>query len=103
MRNALAVFIPMAWQILLIRYVAKEHRTEPATRIFTEVQLKILHKFAHRPPPKNKATIYDAMMAVASLGGHIKNNGMPGWMVLGRGYEKLLSYQQVWKTATSNQ
>jgi hypothetical protein len=30
------------------------------------------------------------MLAIAALGGHIKNNGDPGWLVLGRGYEDLL-------------
>jgi hypothetical protein len=36
------------------------------------------------------ATIREAMLAIAALGGHIKNNGDPGWAVLGRGYEDLL-------------
>ena len=35
-------------------------------------------------------------MAIAALGGHIKNNGEPGWQVLGRGYEKLLVLEQGW-------
>jgi hypothetical protein len=30
------------------------------------------------------------MLAIAAESGHIKNNGDPGWQVLGRGYEKLL-------------
>jgi len=33
------------------------------------------------------------MLAVAAEGGHIKNNGDPGWLVLGRGYEKLLDME----------
>jgi len=37
-----------------------------------------------------KPTIREAMLAIAAEGGHIKNNGDPGWLVLGRGYEKLL-------------
>jgi hypothetical protein len=35
-------------------------------------------------------SINQAMLAIAKLGGHIKNNGEPGWAVLGRGYEDLL-------------
>ena len=31
------------------------------------------------------------MLGVAGLGGHIKNNGDPGWIVLGRGLDKLLT------------
>ena len=30
------------------------------------------------------------MLAIARLGGHIKNNGEPGWIVLGRGFQDLL-------------
>jgi hypothetical protein len=30
------------------------------------------------------------MLAIAALGGHIKNNGDPGWLVLGRGLHDLL-------------
>src|SRR5271156_4420299 len=28
--------------------------------------------------------------ALAALGGHLRSNGEPGWIVLGRAYEKLL-------------
>jgi hypothetical protein len=34
------------------------------------------------------ASIHDARLAVARFGGHIKNNGSPGWIGLGRGYEE---------------
>jgi hypothetical protein len=33
------------------------------------------------------------MLAVAALGGHIVNNGSPGWIVLGRGYDDLLTLE----------
>jgi hypothetical protein len=39
------------------------------------------------------------MLAIAALGGHIKNNGDPGWLVLGRGYEKLLVLERGWLAA----
>jgi hypothetical protein len=34
------------------------------------------------------------MLAIARLGGHLKRNGEPGWLVLGRGYLKLLDLAQ---------
>ena len=34
------------------------------------------------------------MLAIAQLGGHIKNNGDPGWIVLGRGYDRLLMLEE---------
>jgi hypothetical protein len=43
---------------------------------------------------KTRRRIRQAMLAVAQLGGHIKNNGDPGWLVLGRGYEELLVLEE---------
>jgi hypothetical protein len=44
-------------------------------------------------------SLREALLAVAALGGHIKNNGEPGWIVLGRGFETLLTLEQGWKAA----
>jgi hypothetical protein len=35
-------------------------------------------------------TARDIMQAIALLGGHIRQNGEPGWIVLWRGYETVL-------------
>jgi hypothetical protein len=37
------------------------------------------------------------MLAVASLGGHLKSNGDPGWIVLGRGLHDLLLLELGWR------
>lgn len=56
-------------------------------------RLKVLqhHK---RTSLRPGATIREAMLAVAALGGHIENSGDPGWIVLGRGFEDLLLLEQ---------
>ena len=41
-------------------------------------------------------TVHDAPWAIAALGGHMKTNGEPGWLVLHRGMNKLLAYEQGW-------
>ena len=41
--------------------------------------------------------IFDAMLAVAALGGHLKRNGDPGWLVLGRGMHDLLVMELGWR------
>jgi hypothetical protein len=43
-------------------------------------------------------TVSDAMYAIAAMGGHIKNNGPPGWQVLARGYLNLIRYAEVLQT-----
>jgi len=37
-----------------------------------------------------KRDTHDALLALARLGGHIRNNGDPGWLTLGCGFEELL-------------
>jgi hypothetical protein len=86
--NALAVFAVIAWRLLLIRALARTDPNGRATTTFNEVQLAILkhHLNLRKPLATNK----DALLALARLGGHIKNNGDPGWLTLGRGFEELL-------------
>jgi hypothetical protein len=94
--NALAVFVPIAWRLLLLRTLARDAAETPATKILSRVQLRCLD-FAlgklRRPRLGANPTARDAMLGVAGLGGHIKNNGDPGWIVLGRGFEKLLTIE----------
>jgi len=42
-------------------------------------------------------TVKDAMLAVAGLGGHLRRNGDPGWLVLGRGMHDLLLLELGWR------
>lgn len=94
--NALAVFIPVAWRLLLLRTMARDQPQQPASRALTPTQLHCLdfalRKLGRPHLPKRPST-RDAMLGVAGLGGHISNNGDPGWIVLGRGYEKLLTIE----------
>jgi hypothetical protein len=55
----------------------------------TSKQLEVLRAIAKKPLP-SRPSACDAMLAVAALAGHIKNNGDPGWLVLGRGMHLLL-------------
>ncbi len=42
-------------------------------------------------------------LALAALGGHLRSNGPPGWIVLGRAYEKLLILERSWLAAIAAQ
>lgn len=86
--NALAVFAVIAWRLLLIRALARQDPNSRATSAFSEAQLAILQH--HLNLSKPLVTTNDALLALARLGGHIRNNGDPGWLTLGRGFEELL-------------
>jgi transposase-like protein/DDE family transposase len=101
--NALAVFAVVAWRLLLLRHVARTSPDAPATAALTSQQVRVLSQLAAMTgpnvpkvdlPPNPSAA--DALRAVAQLGGHIKNNGPPGWQVLGRGYDSLLLVELGW-------
>jgi hypothetical protein len=94
--NALAIFAPVAWRLLLLRHLARTDRRAPATAALTSRQLEVLRAVARSPLPK-RATARDAMLAIAALGGHLKSNGDPGWLVLGRGMHDLLLLELGWR------
>jgi hypothetical protein len=91
--NALAVMLPIAVGLLALRHVARTRPDARASDVLTPLQLKIIRAYEHTSKLPLK-TAADAMLAVARLGGHIKNNGDPGWIVLGRGYEELLALEE---------
>jgi hypothetical protein len=94
--NALAVLVPVAWRLLLLRHLSRDDATRPATDALTPAQVQVLKATAKKPLPETP-TVRDALLAVAALGGHIKNNGEPGWQVLGRGYRDLLILELGWQ------
>lgn len=94
--NALAILAPIAWRLLLLRHLARQKARSPATSALTPKQLEVLRAVAKKPLPA-RASARDAMLAVATLGGHQKSNGDPGWLVLGRGMHDLLLLELGWR------
>lgn len=98
--NALAVLAPVAWRLLLLRTLSRDTSDAPATEALTETQVKILVGLVKRGKLKahlsRQPTVREAMLAIAALGGHIKHNGPPGWIVLERGFDKLLNAEVGW-------
>ena len=92
--RALAIYISVAWLLLRIRYLAGECSAEtPALTVFNEIQLEILRIKTPKSLPANP-TLRQALLALAALGGHIRRNGEPGWLVLGRGLHDLILMEQ---------
>ncbi len=88
----LAMSLPIACELLWLRSRARHDPDAPATEVVTTQQLKILRLLGSRNVP-SKATARDALWAIAGLGGHLKRNGEPGWLVLYRGMQTLLNYE----------
>jgi hypothetical protein len=106
LQRLLALSIPIAWQLLRIRYLARQPTALPAERVLDDRHLRLLRALLIQencdfrlPEP---ATASDVFLGIAALGGHIRQNGDPGWMVLGRGMEELLAAARGW-TAAGNE
>lgn len=97
--NLLAITMPIAWRLLLLRSFSRvappdAAATEalPATQVAALIAMR-------KGALCDKPTVREAMLAIAAIGGHIKNNGDPGWQVLWRGYRDLLLFEEGWSAA----
>ena len=99
--RALAIFVPMAWHLLVLRHLGRAPRPLPANRLLEPSRQLLLRKLLakRRYDLPAHPSIRDAMLGIAALGGHISNNGDPGWLVLGRGFARLVEAEQGWRLA----
>jgi len=87
----LAVFIPIAWWLLMLRTLERIAPNRPATAMLSPLHLRCLRlalKKIKVELPDNPS-IRELLRGLARLGGHIKYNGAPGWLVVLRGLGKL--------------
>jgi hypothetical protein len=73
--KVLALFVPIAYRLLLLRGLERIDSNVKATQVFSKIDLELLARAPansrHTPP----RTIADALLHLARLGGHIRNNG----------------------------
>jgi hypothetical protein len=95
--NALALFLPIAWQMLLLRAVSRATPNAPAETVLTSIQIEVLRHYEPEKLPRRGVTAHHALMAVAGLGGHLKRNGPPGWRTLSYGMQELVAMTDAWE------
>ncbi len=103
--NMLAFCLVVAYVLLLMRTLAREDTRKPAADVLTQEQLACLRLLS----PKGLAkapTVREALLRIAALGGHLKNNGEPGWRTISRGWTELLRAENIYlliQSGTSDQ
>lgn len=101
--NILCLFIPIAWKLFQLKSLCQSNPDQPAETVVDEESVEILRQLRcirTKGPP----TVTEVFAAIARLGGHRPQNGPPGWLVLTRGYQKLLMLKHgafLYKTLTS--
>jgi hypothetical protein len=99
--NALGIFIPIAWSLLNMRTISREKAStsRPAHDVLNPIQLQILC-LESKGRMTTTASLREAVLWMAKLlGGLQPGNGDPGWHVLGRAFEKLLTLEAGWRLA----
>jgi hypothetical protein len=98
--NMLAFVVVVAYALLLVRTLTNAGDGADASTVLSDGQLKILRACTARSLPEHMSA-REALLAVAELGGHLKNNGDPGWRVLSRGWRKLIDYERGYNIAAA--
>jgi hypothetical protein len=95
LRVALALFLPIAWRLMVLRRWGRLSIPPPASMLFTVDQLELLRLISKRVKLPDSPDLTEAMYAIAGLAGHLRRNGPPGWQLLGAGYQEFLRAEQV--------
>jgi hypothetical protein len=90
---AFALLAPIATRLLVLRWLARDDPQRPADDVLSADEIACLRiiERRHRRTLPEKPTVHDAMLAIAKIGGFLTRNKVPGWQVLGRGFEEFLS------------
>lgn len=94
----LAFCYPIACELLRLRSRARDTRTLASETLRPSLLACLrAHPKARKLSPN--PTCAEAMAVIAGLGGHIKQNGPPGWQTSGAGMIELLSFERGWLAA----
>ena len=92
LKRAVAIYLVIAWRVMLMTLLGREVPDLPAEVLFTDVEIKVLTAFANsrrdlRPPER----LGDAVHLVARMGGYQgrKKDPPPGHQVIWIGYSQL--------------
>lgn len=99
LRKMIAVLVPAAWKLMALRTLSRDDRATPAGVVMDEVELAVLRNHPVGKALSQQPTVAEVCRAVAQLGGHLKQNGRPGWAVLHRGLQVLLGLTAGWRLA----
>lgn len=88
--NMTALFSPIAVTLLGLRDAARHTPDRPARDVLEDDVVTVLARVA-RVPVTHALTAAEAMNHIAKLGGHQKSNGQPGWAIMARGFQEILT------------
>jgi hypothetical protein len=98
----LALFIPIAYRLLLLRGIERQRPNASPGTAFSALELRIMRSHDSTREMPAMRTLADAMLYLARMGGHLKSNGPPGWQTLARGYQRLSALCAGWEASAGH-
>ena len=93
MLRMLALLLPAAWRLLVLRTLAVEDPNAKWDVILTPLEFRLLagrlRQLKHKLRLTTGATVAECQLGIAALGGHLQRNGAPGWQTLHAGWREL--------------
>lgn len=94
----LLLMLPVATRLVQLRQIARDEPDRDASEIVPEAVIEVL-RASGRSKLSPSPTAREVLYAIAALGGHLKHNGPPGWLVLWRGMRDLHERLTGWRAA----
>jgi hypothetical protein len=97
----LAIYLPIAVQLLRARWYDRYRPNDPASRLLDPDELDALRAllWTSRKTLSPNPTVTEVVKVIARLGGHLPSNGPPGWIILERGFTKLNDFADGFRAA----
>jgi hypothetical protein len=92
LKRALAIYLVIAWRVMLMTLLGRESLELPPQVLFSDIELEVLEAFANsRRDLQPPSTVQDAVYLVAVMGGYMarKKDPPPGHQVIWTGYSQL--------------
>lgn len=89
-----SLLVPAAWRLLRLRSLSTQAPEALWRGVLTPLEFRLLQKAVPKARLTAKATVSQCLAAIAKLGGHLPNNGRPGWQTLHAGWRVLQDYVQ---------
>lgn len=103
----LSVMSVVAWRLFSITLIARTNPSLPSSDLLSPQEIKVLEAKATRKGqlPKPVATIAEAVILIARLGGYLarRSDPPPGTLVLWRGWKRLISMTEGWCLAIDSE
>jgi hypothetical protein len=89
--RAVAINLVIAWRIMLMTLLGRETPDRPADVVFSDLELQVLHAYAHKKHLPAPTRLGDAVRLTARIGGYLgrTRDPPPGHQVMWRGYARL--------------